>query len=159
MKHTGLMLPHKFQTLGWIIVAIPFILYGILLLSHLFCTESQLIHLGERYSRILVMILFLCVPIGGAILCFSEEKEEDEMIKNIRLRAIGLMAAGELLLCTFLFTFWGLNSILDFYTPDYSDITVWPYIHLGHIIFCIQFPIYFLLFKLLLFINKVRNEE
>jgi len=155
MKHTGLMLPHKCQTLGWIIIVIPFVLFGIVLLLHLFCTESQFIHLCERYSRILVMILYLCVPIGGAILCFSREKEEDEMIRNIRLRAIGMMAGAELILCAAWFVFYAINSICRFDLPEFD----YPVFYFGHFVFCLQFPFYFLLFKIILWINRRRNEE
>ena len=86
MKRVGLMLPHKCQTIGWIIIAVPFILLGILLLSQLICAESHFTHLVERYCWILTSSLYLCIPIGGAILCFSKEKEEDEMIRSIRLK-------------------------------------------------------------------------
>lgn len=150
------MLPHGCQTIGWIIIAIPFILLGILLLSHLFCTESQLIHLGARYSWILVSTMYLCVPIGGTILCFSKEKEEDEMIKSIRLKAIGIIAIAELLICLVLFCSVGLNCVPGFFNLDSSPN---DYVYLGHSIFCFQFPAYFILFKCLLFTNKKRNEE
>ena len=159
MKRNGLLLPHKCQTVGWMIIAIPFILFGVLLLSHLFCSESQFSRFVECHSWILAVILYLCVPIGGAILCLSKEKEEDEMIKSIRLKAIGIMAIVELLICVFLFCFWGLNTAFGFYTP--SDGTT-DYIflrYLGHFIFCFQFPVYFLLFKFLLYLNRKRNEE
>lgn len=155
MKRLGLMLPHKCQTVGWIIVAIPFILLGFLLLSQLFCAESQFTHLVERYCWILISSLYLCVPIGGALLCFSKEKEEDEMIMSIRLKTIGIMAIAELLICVVLFCYWSMNTTFGFCNPA-ADSTVR---YLGHFIFCFQFPAYFLIFKLLLYINRKRNEE
>ena len=159
MKRPGLMLPHKCQTVGWIIIAIPFILFGILLLLHLFCTESQLTGIGEKYAWILAVIFYTFVPIGGAILCLSKEKEEHEMIKSIRLKAIGIMAIVELLICVFLFCFWGLNTAIRFYTPSDGSTDYIFLRYLGHFIFCFQFPIYFILFKCLILINKKQNEE
>lgn len=153
------MLPHKCQTVGWIIIAVPFILCGVLMLLHLFCTESQLNHLGAEYSWLLVSSIYLCVPIGGTILCFSKEKEEDEMIKSIRLKTIGILAIAELLIFVFFFSFWGLDTVFGFYQPEYGsnhDIFVRFF---GHFIFCLQFPAYFILFKCLLLINRKRNEE
>lgn len=95
MKHTGLMLPHKCQTAGWIIIALPFFLLGILLLLQLFVTEYQFTQLTGRYSWILISS-----PTG------------------------------------YIF-----------------------FRYLGHFIFCFQFPVYFLLFKFMLYINRKRNEE
>lgn len=159
MKQTGLMLPHKCQTLGLVIITIPIILLGIILLSHPFCTETQLNHFGKYLSWILAVVLYLCIPIGGAILCLSREKEEDEMIKSIRLKAIGIVAIAELLICVVLFCFWGLNSAFRFYTPEFGSTDDIFIRYLGHFIFCLQFPVYFLLFKIMLFINRKRNEE
>lgn len=159
MKHNEHMLPHKCQTFGWVIIAIPFILFGIVLLIRLLCLEAQFNNFCEKYIRIFVTCLYTCIPIGGAVLCFSREKEEDEMIKSIRLKAIGIVAISELLICVILFCFWGLNSAFRFFTPAFgsSDDIVLRY--LGHFIFCLQFPAYFILFKFMLFINRKRNEE
>lgn len=159
MKRAGLMLPHKCQTVGWTIIAIPFILLGILLLSQLLCAESQFTHLIERYCWILISSLYLCIPIGGAILCFSKEKEEDEMIRSIRLKTIGIMAIAELLICVVLFCYWGLNTTFGFYNPATGSTDYIFFRYLGHFIFCLQFPVYFLLFKFILYINRKRNEE
>ena len=149
------MLPHKCQTVGWIIIVIPFILLGILLLSQLLCAESQFTHLVERYCWIPISSLYLCVPIGGAVLCFSKEKEEDEMIRSIRLKTIGIMAiAGVALFC-----YWGLNTTFGFYNPATVSTDYIFLRYLGHFIFCFQFPIYFILFKCLILINKKQNEE
>lgn len=101
------------------------------------------------------LYLYLCVPIGGALLCFSKEKEEDEMIMSIRLKTIGIMAIAELLICVVLFCYWSMNTTFGFCNPA-ADSTVR---YLGHFIFCFQFPAYFLIFKLLLYINRKRNEE
>lgn len=95
-------------------------------------------------------------------LCFialSKEQDEDEMIKSIRLKTIGILAIAELLICVFFFSFWGLDTVFGFYQPEYGsnhDIFVRFF---GHFIFCFQFPVYFLLFKILLYINRRRNEE
>lgn len=157
MKQKGLMLPHKCQTMGWIIVAVPFVLLGILLLGHLFFSES-INSFCARNSWILIVSLYTCIPIGGAILCFSREKEEDEMIKCIRLKAIGMISIAELLICMFFFIIFGLNSVFRF-CPDFYSTDNIPLMYYGHYIFCLQFPIYFLLFKFLLYINRKRNEE
>ena len=159
MKRVGLMLPHKCQTVGWIIVAIPFLLLGVLLLLQLFTSESEFTHLIERYCWILISSLYLCVPIGGAVLCFSKEKEEDEMISSIRLKTIGIMAIAELLICVALFCYWGLNTTFGFYNPATGSTDYIFFRYLGHFIFCLQFPVYFLLFKFILYLNRKRNEE
>lgn len=159
MKHTGLMLPHKCQTAGWIIIALPFFLLGILLLLQLFVTEYQFTQLTGRYSWILISSLYLCVPVGGAVLCLSREKEEDEMIRSIRLKAIGIIAIAELLACMVLFCYWGLNTVFCFYKPEAGSTDYIFFRYLGHFLFCFQFPVYFLLFKFMLYINRKRNEE
>jgi len=159
MKQNALMLPHRCQTFGWIIIAIPFILFGILLLIRLLCLEAQFNNFCEKYIWIHVACLYTYIPTGGAVLCFSKEKEEDEMIKSIRLQAIGIVAISELLICVILFCFWGLNSAFRFFTPDFGSTDGIVIRYLGHFIFCLQFPVYFLLFKFMLFINRKRNEE
>lgn len=159
MKQTELMLPYKCQIVGWIIIAVPFILLGVFLLLQLFCKESQFNRLTAEYGWLLISSLYLCIPIGGAVLCFSKEKEEDEMIKSIRLRTIGILAIAELLIFVVLFCYWGLNSAFCFYKPEPGSTDDIFFRYLGHFIFCLQFPVYFLLFKLLLFINSKRNEE
>lgn len=156
MKRVGLMLPHKCQTIGWIIITVPCILLGVLLLLQLFTSESEFTLLVERYCWILISSLYLCIPIGGAILCFSKEKEEDEMIRSIRLKTIGIMAIAELFICVALFCYWGLNTTFGFYNPATGST---DFRYLGHFIFCLQFPVYFLLFKFILYINRKRNEE
>ncbi len=159
MKQFGLMLPHKYQTVGWIIIAVPFILLGILLLLNLSFIGPRLNQLQVNIVWLLNLSISLCIPVGGAVLCFSKEKEEDEMIRSIRLKTIGIMAIAELLTCVVFFSFWGLNTVFGFYQPEYgSDHDIFVRF-LGHFIFCFQFPVYFLLFKFLLFINRKQNEE
>ena len=55
------------------------------------------------------------------------------MIKSIRLKAIGIVAIAELLICMVLFCSVGLNSVPGFFKPDSSSVH--GYVYLGHFIF------------------------
>ncbi len=121
-----ILLPHRFKTIGWFIL-IPATLIGIYFLftdfngfhldAKVFALYADKI-LGETHyfkiiktdiSRTLLAVVFI---IGGLMVGFSKEKNEDEYIANLRLSSLlwAVLVNYLLLLFAFLFVY-GLGFI------------------------------------------------
>lgn len=116
-----LLLPHKYKTVGWIIL-VPATIFGFVLLA--FDFNSFQIHasafaivsdefLGESHSfsfiktniaPTLAGVLFI---IGALLVSFSKEEREDEFISNLRLSSLlwAVLVNYLLLLIAFLFIY------------------------------------------------------
>ncbi len=80
------LLPNRFKKLGWgLLVAVP-----VVFVVSLGAFWLDLI--PQMFSRYMTMLLYMMLFIGMFILVLSEEKEEDEMIRSIRCRAVSLSA-------------------------------------------------------------------
>lgn len=116
-----LLLPHKYKTIGWIIL-IPATVFGITLLAanfeniqikaSVFALVSDEI-LGESHSfsfiktNIAPTLAGVFFIIGALLVSFSKEKREDEFIANLRLSSLlwAVLVNYLLLLIAFLFIY------------------------------------------------------
>jgi hypothetical protein len=85
--NTSLLIPNKYKKIGWFIF-IPSLIFGLCLLIFQFDsnfieikTYSQAIKLDNTITGILIII-------GGLLVAFSKEKNEDEYISNLRLSSL-----------------------------------------------------------------------
>lgn len=154
MKRMNFLLPHRCQTAGWCLTALPFVLYGLYLVVSAIFPDSAICHAANFHSRILSMSFYLCMAIGGFLLCFSCEKQEDEMIMSLRLRSVAIAAAVGLVVTVVFHVYWGVDSVVRF---DYSPESFWYSSY--SILFPLLFPLYFVIFKLSIVFNGLHNEE
>ena len=78
------LLPNRFKKLGWgILVAVPVVFVLSLGLFH-----ADLI--PHMFSRYMTMLLYMMLFVGVFMVVLSQEKEEDEMIREIRGRSVSL---------------------------------------------------------------------
>ena len=86
MKINNYLLPFRFKKLGWgLLVVVPVV----------FAVSLGLFHadvIPQMFSRYMTMILYMMLFIGVFMVVLSQEKEEDEMIRSIRSRAVSLSA-------------------------------------------------------------------
>lgn len=120
---TNLLLPHRWKTIGWLILA-PALVIGLILTirgyeadwlpARVFAFWSDEIFEESAFfafieADITLTLVGLAVLVGGLMVGFSREKTEDEYIASLRLSSLlwAVWVNYLLLLAAFLFV-WGL---------------------------------------------------
>ncbi|GEM_PF-412063 len=80
MRQTNLLLPHRFQTIGWILLALLFTYET----AHAFIPQLQAVANGQTAKGIIDLLLLISLAFIG----LSKEKVEDEFISSIRINTV-----------------------------------------------------------------------
>ena len=132
---TNFLFPNRFKRIGWIIL-IPSVIVGIFMLSGIVTIDFLDVNVFTIYAKFLVedhtlfglvknnvadeILTVLCI-IGGILVAFSEEKQEDEFIAKTRTESLvwaTYVNYAVLILCTLFFygiAFWYV-IILNLFT-------------------------------------------
>lgn len=92
MNKKSILMPHACQKAGWWILLLIPLVVGFYEVLYLFFRETHLFALVNDNSRFITMIIYLVIIASAFLICLSEEKVEDEMISQYRLKAIGISA-------------------------------------------------------------------
>jgi len=114
--NSSYFLPHRYKWIGWAIISISLLAVAIKGILYNYSTEFQ--DLGV-VDHIIGSILSYTVMIGLTILVSSREKQEDEMIRMIRLKSFQY----GFYLTVFLSLLFFLISIVDSGLNAFSFIT------------------------------------
>ena len=87
MDRKHYLLPHSFQRVGWALLICFPILLG--LVPWVF---NDLKLIPQHYSRYGTMVLEIVAALSAFFVGLSEEKQEDEFIRSLRLRSVALTA-------------------------------------------------------------------
>ena len=83
MTKTSYLLPHPFQRIGWVLlIASP------MLLALELWIFNGLELIPQKYSQFGTLVLYLTLALAALFICLSEERQEDEFIRTLRLRSI-----------------------------------------------------------------------
>ena len=80
MRQTTLLLPHRFQTIGWSLLALLFAYES----AHAFIPQLHAVANGQTAKGIIDLLLLISLTFIG----LSKEKVEDEFISSIRINTV-----------------------------------------------------------------------
>ena len=80
MERTSLLLPHRFQTIGWSLLALLFTYET----AHAFIPQLHAVANGQTAKGIIDLLLLISLTFIG----LSKEKVEDEFISSIRINTV-----------------------------------------------------------------------
>ena len=147
MKQKSLLLPFSYQKIGWrIAIAIPFLPLALFFYAKFF--DHSLIE-SDAFLHWMVAIPILLFFVAIFLICMSKEKEEDEMIAQIRMRIVTVMAYVYFLLFLVVGIVWSFDLALGFVGEYQEEV-------LGNVLIRMSLflVIYELVFKITLWRNK-----
>jgi multisubunit Na+/H+ antiporter MnhB subunit len=159
MKRKRILLPHKFQVIGWGMFSLAVMLLLIILLRYEWSTshENTFLPLVDQYSRYVTSLLLVLAYGSAFFVAFSEEKQEDELVREIRFSSVTIVAAVLFALMVLFSLLAALSQgfRLNFFTERSYYVMHW----ISNILFA--FFIYVIVFRVRLFIIKrrLKNEE
>lgn len=149
MSYSKLLLPHRCQIIGWILlVAAPIELGVSLLMFNVWRCIDQ------NYSHYSIAILYFLFFTGTFLIALSKEKEEDEMIQEFRFKAIAITAY----ICVFLFAVSGLFSAVNALLHFKCNMFVFDMIQLVNFSGP-YFFLYIVIFKAFLLISRYKAKR
>ena len=90
MQKKSILMPHACHKVGWwLLVLIPLV-WGSYEILYRFFHKTNLFAVVNDNSRFITMVFYLVVIAAAFLICLSQEKVEDEMVSQYRLRAIGI---------------------------------------------------------------------
>ena len=92
MNNKSILKPRKCQKIGWWLLLLIPLMWGLYALLYFCFRESHLFALVNDNSRFMSMLSILVVTVSMFLICLSKEKVEDEMISLYRLKAVGISA-------------------------------------------------------------------
>ena len=148
MSYSKLLLPHRCQIIGWILlIAAPIELGVSLLMFNVWRCMDQ------NYSHYSTAILYFLFFTGTFFIALSKEKKEDEMIQEFRFRAIAITAY----ICVFLFAasglIYALNTVVHFW-----NMFIQVLFQLMNVS-CPYFFLYIVIFKAFLLISRYKSKK
>lgn len=159
MKRKKILLPHKFQIIGWSMfsAAVVLLLFIIFRYEWSASHENTFLPIVDQYSRYFTFLILVLAYSSAFFVAFSEEKQEDELVREIRFSSVTLVAA----ILFAMLVLWSILAALshvfrlDFLTNRSYIIMYW----VSNILFA--FFLYVIVFRVRLFILKRRskNEE
>ena len=152
MRQTNLLLPHRFQTIGWSLLALLFTYET----AHAFIPQLHAVANGQTAKGIIDLLLLISLTFIG----LSKEKVEDEFISSIRINtvtvivwiAFALMIAKDLLEWS-----WGClpedmrETGLDMIKPVYEYGRYINLLNVG--------LLYIIVFRLRILINNLKSKK
>jgi hypothetical protein len=159
MKRKRILLPHKFQIIGWGMFSLAFMLLLFIVFRYEWSTshENTFIPIVDQYSRYVTFLLLVLAYGSAFLVAFSEEKQEDELISEIRSSSITMVAA---VLFALLVLFSLLAALSQTFRLNILTDRSYMVMHwLSNILFA--FFLYVIVFRVRLFILKrrLKNEE
>lgn len=146
MTTCNFLLPRKCQTIGWLLLAGLPVFFGLTLLVF-----NQWHWLEQDKSRFATVILYLMLLAGIFLIAFSREKDEDEMVRDIRISSIAIAAYIQMTLYIVVSVIFAFNHGFRFIT------TGWPFYYYNILSSAfITFILYIIIFKSRLW--KIRHE-
>lgn len=147
MKQKSLLLPFPCQKTGWrIAIAIPFVPLAFFFYAKFF--DKALIE-SDAFLHWMVAIPFMMFFVSIFLICMSKEKEEDEMIAQIRMRIVTAMVYVYFFLFLIVGIVWSFDVALGFVGEYQGEV-------LGNVLIRMSLflVIYELVFKITLWRNK-----
>lgn len=152
MRQTNILLPHRFQTIGWSLLALLFTYET----AHAFIPQLHAVANGQTAKGIIDLLLLISLTFIG----LSKEKVEDEFISSIRINtamvivwiAFALMIVKDLLEWS-----WGClpedmrEANLDMIKPVYEYGRYINLLNVG--------LLYIIVFRLRILINNLKSKK
>lgn len=156
LKKRSLLLPYRYQIIGWCLIAFVFVSFVLLLIA----LHSWEI-IPHEYGRYVLSTEALLVCIAALLVGFSKEKKEDEFIAYIRMRSIIITVCAIFL---FYLVGGGILSFDNAFRDVFQNDDIHEFVRIFRTLTSVQFafPLYICVFKISLFIywrKSKRNEE
>ena len=84
MKTKHYLLSYKWQTAGWILLAVALMVTCLIVGIGLYMTMS------EAVTKLFVAAVYIVTALSLLLIAFSEERQEDEFIKSLRGRSLAI---------------------------------------------------------------------
>lgn len=140
-------MPYRCQKIGWhIAILIPVVFLCFILFAKFF--NEGLIE-SESYLKWMVAVPIMMFFISIFLICMSREKEEDEMIAQIRMRIVTMMVYIYFVLFFAVGIFWSFDVALGFVGEYQGEV-------LGNFIIrmSVFLVLYEMIFKIRLWLNR-----
>ncbi|MFA6652372.1 MAG: hypothetical protein WCS46_06815 [Bacteroidales bacterium] len=157
MKRKRILLPHKFQVIGWGLFSLAFMLLLFILFRYEWSTshEHTFLPIVDQYSRYVTFVLLVLAYASAFFVAFSEEKQEDELVREIRFSSVTLVAA---VLFALLVLFSLLAALAQGFQLNFLTNRSYIVMHwISNILFA--FFLYVIVFRVRLFIIKRRSKH
>jgi hypothetical protein len=116
MKQHDWLFPHVFRKAGWLIV-MPLFLFFLVLRLEVGQEHFNKTQIWPDHQDTVTNIFIIGFAVGLALIAFSREKQEDEMIQKLRLQALQWSVYVNyliLILCSLLFYWLDFFNVLIF---------------------------------------------
>lgn len=150
MNKKSFLMPHVCQKIGWVLLILAPVYLVLMALAF------NTFHLFEqRYSYLSIMGVQLLLFLGMFFIALSHEKEEDEMIRELRLSSVAIIAYIQfsIYILFSIFQTIGVASFSNNWLAFYQSLPWFPYVKalLG---FGISFFGYIVIFKIRLLVLR-----
>lgn len=160
MKNNSVLLSHKWNKVGWIIIGIELLYFAIELIlrlggGHLFPFYRDEVGFWYTVYRIIMPFIFITIPyLALMLVCISKEKNEDEYIQHLRSKSVFLIVFFLFILNTLKFASQNVLYALKEYELYYYIDWCNGYFHQMPVAACL----YIMLFKGMIYYNKKKSE-
>lgn len=162
MEQRSILLAHKWQKAAWAYILFFMVFLLAYAVAHLFGVHLWRDVIGAELSEtrlgvFLVLLFFKTLPcVSLMVVCLSKEKNEDEYIGYIRSVALLILVLFLFVLSLFTFACEDYFRYLVKDTAAYQEILAWYH---WFTLMPILAGLYLILFKGLLFIDKLRSSH
>ena len=148
MKQKSLLLPYSCQKVGWYIaLAIPITFLGIILYAKFI--NPSLIE-SEPFLRWWFAIPTMLFFIAIFLICMSKEKDEDEMIAQIRMRVVTMMVYIYFIVFLVVGLIWSFDIAIQFHGEYQGEV-------LGNVL--IRMSLFLVVYEMIFKIRLWRNRK
>ena len=155
MKTKHYLLPHRWQTAGWILLAVVFVVVNLLFGFDVWSV------MDEAAFKLLIAAVYVIIGVSLLMIAFSEERQEDEFIRSLRGRSLAAAACVAFVLSVIWFCVSGIN-LMYFPMHEADDTKRWVFYMVDNYLSVLpMFFLYIVIFKVSLWINRrrCRHEE
>ena len=150
MKTKHYLLSYKWQTAGWILLAVALMLTCLIVGVGLYMTMS------EAVTKLFVAAVYVVTAVS--LIAFSEERQEDEFIKSLRGRSLAAAACVAFVLSIIWFC---VSNVGRMYLPlQMGDDLWWKFSLVDNYLSIIpMFFLYIVIFKASLWVYRWRSRH
>ena len=152
MKTKHYLLSYKWQTAGWILLAVALMVTCLIVGVGLYMTMS------EAVTKLFVAAVYVVTAVSLLLIAFSEERQEDEFIKSLRGRSLAAAACVAFVLSIIWFC---VSNVGQMYFPSQiGDDLWWKFSMVDNYLSIIpMFFLYIVIFKASLWVYRWRSRH